>query len=194
MSIRAHVICRQPLGVVGDPHLLPASPAVDQAGHQRRATSRCAWRGRQVAVGVQSLLVGQVAIPGDVGGDRVGDHDLPLQPGNLDRAGARPVRLLPPRVLTGEPEGITPGVVGMPEDSPESVHRRGAPLQPPGTCLAAHADPHLDVVPGHVAVQGSDRSQLLELVQDQPHDVLDLLVRVQLELVTRARADVPGRG
>src|SRR5262249_19310510 len=48
----------------------------------------------------------------------------------------------------------------------------------------AHANP--DVMPREVAQDTTERAQLFELAEDEPHHLLHLLVRVELELVVRA--------
>ena len=52
-----------------------------------------------------------------------------------------------------------------------------------GSC--AHADAELDLVLHQVAQHRVQRPQPLECAEDQPHDVLDLLVRVERHLPGR---------
>src|SRR5215831_3824543 len=127
-SLDAHIIDRFPFGMVVHAHSLTATPAIDQAAQERRAAPRGARGGRQAAVGGQPLLIRQVAFPGDVGRDRVGDHHLPLQPRHQDGTGTGSARLDASRILSSELIYITSGVVGMPEDLVEDGPAWGAPL------------------------------------------------------------------
>ena len=52
-------------------------------------------------------------------------------------------------------------------------------------------EPELDLVSHKVTEHGSDRAQLIKFVEDQPDDVLDLLVGVQLELVAGRERTYP---
>ncbi len=193
-STIAQIIDRLPLGVVGDPHPPPAPPARHQPAQQRRAAANHARCRGQAAVGSQPLLIGQVAVPSDVGGDLRRDHHLPLQPWHLDGAGAGSARLLPPQILAGEPEGIAAGVVGMVENPVEGGPASRPPLELTRVGSAGHADAQRDVIADQVAEHSPGRTQFVELVEDQMDDMLDLLVRIPLEPIARRRAHVADGG
>ncbi|HMF36059.1 MAG TPA: hypothetical protein VKF17_05445 [Isosphaeraceae bacterium] len=65
------------------------------------------------------------------------------------------------------------------------------PLQSPGVRPALHPHAQLDVMPHQVAEHGADRTEFVELVEDQPDDELDLLVGVQGDPVA-GQPDVAG--
>ena len=79
----------------------------------------------------------------------------------------------------------------MADDRVEGTTDRPMPLQSPGVRPALHPHAQLDVMPHQVAEHGADRAEFVELVEDQPDDVLDLLVGVQGDPVA-GQPDVAG--
>ena len=71
----------------------------------------------------------------------------------------------------------------MPED-PVRVGRTAGPQSELARVRTArYAEAQLDAVAHQVTQHGPDRPQFVELVEDQPDDMLDLLVGIQLQPV-----------
>ena len=79
-AAHAAVVRDERLAAVADLHPPPAAPAADQPLQQRPALARgaAALSARRTPVGAQPLLIGEVALEGDVPGMVILDADVPL--------------------------------------------------------------------------------------------------------------------
>ena len=80
VAAHARVVGHERLAAVADLHLPPAAPAADQSLQQRPALARgaAALPARRAPVRAQPLLVGEVALEGDVAGVVAFDAHVPL--------------------------------------------------------------------------------------------------------------------
>jgi hypothetical protein len=165
--------------VIRDLHPPPTLRAIDQPTQERWTASGGADSRGQAAVSGQAFLVAQISILGDVGRDLVRDHHLPLQRFDSDLTGMRKARLSPTRIVAPQPKDITSCIKRMVDDRVEGAMDWSVPLQAPRLWPALHTHAQLDFVPHQVAEHGVDQTEFVELVEDQPDDELNLLVRVQ---------------
>ena len=159
--------------------------ADDQAGQQRRTALRYTLRVVQRAILPEPFLVGQVLVPGDVGGKPALDEDRhlfrrhePLAPFALPGHGVFLAR-------TVEAVGVGPRVDGVSQDGQDAVVGGRPPLQLPDAPAPLAAEPQLQVIHRQVMKDRVRGAEFLELVEDQPYYGPRLLVWLLNDLYRR---------
>ena len=132
VAAHARVVGHERLAAVADLHPPPAAPAADQPLQQRPALARgaAALAARRAPVGAQPLLVGQVALEGDVAGVVVLDAHVPLLARRAALALADHAVLDAPLGALA-PVGVRARVDGVGEDLVDRLVGRRRPAHPP---------------------------------------------------------------
>ena len=185
-------VMRVRLRRVGGLQVAAAGATNEQPHKQRGPLARCPRRTGERAILLQPSPIGQVALPCDVGREAIPYKHLPLRARVRLLTGVAGPRGRPLGIAREMPIGVDPCVDRVVQDPIQRRQRRSSPLQlaAPRPVLNPHA--HADVVPHQVVEQAEDGAQLVELVEDQPHDVAGLFIRVQGDLAGR-QLDVPDR-
>lgn len=148
----------------------------------------CTTRAR-IAVRGEAGLVRLGALPQDVRRQMVADQDQAIL-GSSDRlARVRSPRLFLPRIegpMGPMAEPIGAGIARMPQQVLEGIAVGPPPFQPALIRTAGRVDRDADAVMHPVAKQAVHRRLAVELVKDQAHDRLHLLVRVDGPIRRRA--------
>jgi hypothetical protein len=196
---RAHLqvsfarIIRGGLARIGGVHPVAARAADNQARQHRHAPARRARRAAERAVLLETSEVRQGSLPADVRREVVLQEHLPLrdrQPPLPSTVSARSLRF---RLVPATSVGIGPGAGRVVQHLVERRRHGAPPGQPAARGSAPEAHPQSDVVSDQVMKHPINRTEFIELVEDQAHDVAGLLVRVAGQLAGR-QLDVPAGG
>ena len=169
-----------------------APAAAQQPGQQRRPVPRRARRGRGLPVGGHPRDVRLVLFRGDVGRQPAGQQDQPLAAVHDHPPGAGPARHLAARLDLAAAVGVVPGVNRVVQHDLQRLPGRAPPLQLPLRRPGMNPDRQLDLLTGQVAEHAVEGAQPGEGAEDQPDNMLRLLVGIQDGLAGRA-ADVADR-
>ena len=164
-----------------DAHALAAATAADQTLQQSRARPfhPPAVALETLAIGRQTFLVGEVLIPGKIGGVDVVEEDFPLFPREMHDARIGLVRLGLVGAVRGFAIGVGPGVGGVFEEAlepPQSglLPQQLAPLGPTKRAMWEE-----ELVLAQVPQKAAHRTQLGELGEDVGQALPDAFVRIE---------------
>jgi hypothetical protein len=173
--------------VVADGHAVAAAAAASQQpGQQRRAVPGRARRGRGLPVGGHPADVRLVLLLGDIGRQPARQQHRPLAAVHDHPAGAGPAVRLAARLDLAAPVGVVPGVDRVVQHELQRLPGRAPPLELSLRRPRVNADRQLDALRDQIAEHAVERAQPPERAEDQPDDVLRLLVRVEGGLAGRA--------
>jgi hypothetical protein len=116
----------------------------------------------------------------------------PLRIGHPAATGARASRDLPAPIDLAATVGVSTGIDRVLQQILQLRSVGRAPLQLPFAKPFAHPDAEPDVVLDQITQERVQGAELLELTKDEPHHLLDLLVRIEGHLPRRS-PDVAGR-
>ena len=173
--------------MVPDGHAVPAAQAAAQQPRQQRLpVPRRARRLRRLPVGGQPREVRPVLLLGDVGRQAARQQHQPLVLGPHHPPGVRAAGKLPARVGLPPPVGVVAGVGGVAQHVLQRLPGRAPPFQVAFRRPRAHPGRQLDLVLHQVAQHRVERPQAPEGPEDEPDDMLRLLVGVEGGLPRRA--------
>ena len=129
----------------------------------------------------QAAEVGLVLLPAQVRGVVVAEEHRAVLGRAADAAAAAPTRPDAPRIRGASAPGVGAGIGRVAHQLPQRLAVGRVPLQLSAPRPARGAPRQLDPVLPQVAQDPADAPQGRESLQDQPHDLLDLLVGIELQ-------------
>jgi len=159
----------------------PALGADDQARQQGGPRARHPDLLGPRLIRLETGQIPRVLRPGDVSRATILEQHVPPVGVDDAPAGTRPPRLLRARIDLATAVGVGPGVDRVLQQVLQRHPVRPPPFQVPFARPFAHPDTELDAVLGQIAQHRVARAELRELAEDEAHDLLHLLVRVQCD-------------